>query len=119
MVRLAHASGEAVTIDSEQALGDESPLVFDEDGYAHVNDEEAAKLCAAMHRDIRVEPAADDTDGGTGDNDDFDAAAFADRTPMETVISDIESGEYDGHLDAIEAEASREGVKDAIDARRD
>lgn len=113
MVRLAHDSGEAVTVFSEQALGDESPLEFDENGYAEVHDEEAAELAAAMHRDIRVEPAAGE------DAEVFDASSFVDRTPMGEVIDDLESGDYDEFLDAIEAEADREGVQDAIDERRE
>ena len=52
----------------------------------------------------------------------FDAKSFVDRTPMADVIDDIESGDYDAHLDAIaqaETEArDRNGVADAIAARR-
>lgn len=114
MVRLAHASGEAVTVACGQALGSDSPLVFDEDGHAEVDDADAAELVAAMYRDIRVEPAAD-----TAASDGFDADAFVDRTPMEAVIDDLETGEYDEYLDAIEAAADREGVQEAIDDRRE
>ena len=71
------------------------------------------------------EDAADDSDGGSDpdveDGDDFDAAAFADRTPMGDVVADIESGGYDEHLEAIAAAESegrdRQGVSDAIAAR--
>lgn len=112
MVRLAHDSGEAVTVDSRQALGDESPLEFDEDGYAEVDDEEAAELCAALHRDIRVEPAFSGAD-------EFDAEAFVDRTPMDDVVADLESGDYDDNLEAIEESADRQGVLEAIDQRRE
>lgn len=62
--------------------------------------------------------ASDDNDG-----DEFDAGAFVDRTPMSEVVSDIESGDYDDRLDAIEAAEAdgrdREGVADAIEARRE
>lgn len=54
--------------------------------------------------------------------DDFDAESFVDRTPMADVVGDIESGDYDAHLDAIsraETEGrDRNGVADAIAARR-
>jgi hypothetical protein len=56
---------------------------------------------------------------GDGGAEDFDVAAFVDRTPMDDVVADIKSGEYDAHLDAIEAEASRQGVLDTIDGRRE
>jgi hypothetical protein len=116
---LRHASGESTELHNQQVLGDESPLEFDEDGYAEVDDDVGTKLLA-MHRHVergghgpsRDEEGADDT------ADEFDAAAFVDRTPMEDVVQDIKSGEYDEHLDAIEAAAERNGVQDAIDERR-
>ena len=49
----------------------------------------------------------------------FDASEFVDRTPMGVVIDDLETGDYDAHLDAIESEASRRGVLAAVDARRE
>lgn len=53
------------------------------------------------------------------DDSDFDAAVFVARTPMEDVVEDIESGDYDEHLDEIEEAADRQGVQDAIAERRD
>jgi hypothetical protein len=38
---------------------------------------------------------------------------------MPHVVEDLESGDVDGHLDAIDEVAEREGVKDAVDARRE
>lgn len=61
----------------------------------------------------------DTEDTDAEDAEEFDAGAFVDRTPMGDVIDDLESGEYDEHLDAIESEASRRGVLDAISARRE
>ena len=54
-----------------------------------------------------------------GGDEEFDAEAFVDRTPMDDVVDDIESGEADDHLDAVEEAAEREGVKDAVESRRD
>lgn len=57
-----------------------------------------------------------------GDGDEFDSAAFVDRTPMQEVVDDIQSGEYDDHLDEIEqaeqARRDRGGVAAAVDERR-
>lgn len=61
--------------------------------------------------------AADSADDGEG-SEGFDAGAFVDRTPMETVVEDIHAGEADGHLDDVAAEASRVGVEDAVGERR-
>lgn len=75
---------------------------------------------------VEDEPDADGDEGSdTGDETPtaLDVGAFVDRTPMEDVIADIESGEYDDHLDGIQsAEADgrgRKGVLDAIQARRE
>lgn len=66
-----------------------------------------------------AEADAADVDEESEDGAEFDAAEFVDRTPMATVIDDLESGDYDEHLDAIEGEASRRGVLDAVSARRE
>lgn len=65
--------------------------------------------------DSETEAESDDSDT---DSDEFDAEAFVDRTPMGNVIADIESGDYDDHLDEIEAVAQRQGVTNAVDDRR-
>lgn len=69
--------------------------------------------------DDEVEVEAEDEDEDNADGEEFDAAEFVDRTPMADVTDDLESGEYDEHLDAIESEASRRGVLDAVRARRE
>lgn len=109
---IRHDSHEQTTIKNRQALGAESPLETDDDGFAEVEDGDAAELLAALDTHVTFNPAR-------AEREQFDAAAFVDRTPMDAVISDIESGEYDEHLNAIEDEASREGVQDAIDRRRE
>lgn len=60
--------------------------------------------------------------GGAGSPS--DPRAFVDRTPMQKVIADIETGDYDSHLDAIEAAEKersnpRTGVLDAMEDRRE
>jgi hypothetical protein len=107
---LRHDSGGPAELRNSQVLGDDSPLEFDEDGYAEV-DAVRGEMLLTMHRHI--------SQARPPETDDFDAAAFVDRTPMDDVVADIESGEYDAHLDAIEAEASRQGVLDALDERRE
>jgi hypothetical protein len=116
MAWLRHDSGGAATLKNQQVLGPDSPLKFDADGYAEVADDVVDQLLA-MHAHVEQvsAPADNDTDGA---DDGFDAAAFVDRTPMDPVVADIESGDYDAHLDAIEAAASRQGVLDAVAARQ-
>lgn len=122
MAYIRHDSHSQVIIKNRQALGAASPLETDDDGYAEVEDDETATLLAAIDRNVSVSsaPPDDNTDDGDGE---FDAAGFVDRTPMETVIVDIESGEYDEYLDEI-ASAERDGrdrtgVADAISERQE
>lgn len=72
----------------------------------------------------------DDADGGSGnesspsdDGGDFNAEAFVRDGDYEDVVSRIQNGEADGHLDAVaDAEADfrdRTSVKNAVDDRRD
>jgi hypothetical protein len=127
---LRHTSGEATEVRNQQVLGDDSPLEFEEDGYAEVDDERGEMLLT-MHRHIErgghgpqtddegEAEEAEDVDEDAG----FDAEAFVDRTPMDDVVDDIEAGEADGHLDGVEAaeeaDRDRNGVMDAIEDRRD
>jgi len=121
MAWVHHDSHGQTTIVNEQALGPESPLETDEDGYAEVEDDEVAELLAAM--DAHVGVVGPPGHGTSDESDEFDAGSFVDRTPMEEVISDIESGDYDGHLDVIEAaeveDRGRTGVANAIADRRE
>ncbi|WP_226041572.1 hypothetical protein [Natrinema sp. DC36] len=52
MPYLKHESGEATELRNSQILGDNSPLEFDEDGYAFVEDPTVADKLLAMHRHI-------------------------------------------------------------------
>lgn len=106
-------------------LGD-GPLEFDEDGRAFVEDDAAAERIVATHQHIHDagrhpddQPSSSDEGGDDGTEEAFDADEFVDRTPMDDVVDDIESGDYDDHLDAIADAAGRNGVLDALEARRD
>ena len=123
-------------------LAPDGALQFD-DGVATVADQARAEAIADRYAAIVYvggTPAergegggsGEEDDGGeedegadeTGDEDDaFDAAAFVDRTPMDDVVEDIESGEVDAHLEevaAAEAEGrDRQGVADAVTDRRE
>lgn len=61
----------------------------------------------------------DGIDGGSSADDDFDVESFVDRTPVSDVVEDIEAGDVDGHLDAVEATADRVSVEQAVEDRRD
>ena len=68
--------------------------------------------------------AGDENDGHRfySDADQFNAQAFVERTPQRDIRSDLDSGEYDAHLDAIleaeEAHKGRQGVHEAVEERR-
>lgn len=113
MRHLIHDSGEARELQNSQILGEDSPLEFDEDGRAGPLEDDVAEKLAAMHRHVEIEPAAP----GPSDSA-FDAEAFVDRTPMDDVVADVESGEYDERLAAIADAAERQGVLDAVGERR-
>ena len=90
-----------------------------EGGTATVDDESVARAIDDTYPNIEyVGGDAGDTDAG-GDPGAFDAGEFVDRTPMSDVVEDIESGDYDTHLEAIDEAAEREGVKDAVKARQE
>jgi len=121
---LRHDSGEAVSVTNRQALGDESPLEFDEDGRAGPLSDDVAETVAAMDAHITLgKRVPRDRDSNAGTDVGFDAGGFVDRTPMDDIVEDIESGDYDAHLDAIAAAEGegrdREGVADAVDKRRE
>jgi hypothetical protein len=116
MVWIRHPSGEQTTIKNGQALGPESPLETDENGHAEVDEEERADLLATLDPNVETLSSPPETDDGP---EEFDAESFVDRTPMSEVVEDLETGDYDDHLDEIEATADRVGVQDAIDERRD
>lgn len=105
-----------------------------EDGELVVDDEETARAFANTYDALEL--VEDSSDDGASDEDDenkedstettdgdvdeaFQPEAFLDRTPMDDVVQDIEDGMVDDQLDQVEEHAEREGVQDAVDARRD
>jgi hypothetical protein len=125
MVRLAHDSGGPATLKCGQVLGNESPLEFDEDGYAHVDDPEAAEQIAALHRHVDVEPAAQ-SPASSDDPAETDAVESPIH-PTEHTVDDLEAALEDGdftgdELDAIAAAEAdgddRETALEAIDDAR-
>ncbi|MFC7202867.1 hypothetical protein ACFQJC_05020 [Haloferax namakaokahaiae] len=128
---LHHDSEESAMLRNQQVLGDDSPLEFDEEGVGGPVDDDTAQTLSAMHRHVTLGRRARDTDGETPPDEAepkdsaeaFDAEAFVDRTPMSKVTDDLDSGAFDDHLDAIaDAESDgrdRDGVNEAIEARRE
>lgn len=75
----------------------------------------STETAEASAPDTRIPTPEDHNFPGGFDN----AEAFVDRTPLSKVVEDLESGDYDGHLDAIEAAAERQGVLDEVAERRE
>lgn len=86
---------------------------------AEAADADSAESGADTSSDANTDATADSESSGEFES----AEAFVDRTPMDDVIADLESGQYDDNLDAIEQAESdgrdRDGVHEAIDARRE
>lgn len=55
MVRLKHECGKRTTVKSRQVLGDLSPLEFNSDGYAVVEDDAIASQLAGMHSALSID----------------------------------------------------------------
>jgi len=110
----------------EAEVGTESPLEFDSEGYAVVEDDEAATRLVSSRPPVEyaeVDPSEVGADDDEEDEDEeFDAEAFVDRTPVSDVVDDIESGEYDDRLDEIlvaeQENRDRKTVQDAVEERR-
>lgn len=123
MVRLHNDRGGDEDIHAGQIFGLDSPIEF-RDGYAEVEDSDKAEKLVNRRSNIhyarsdKTEPSGEAPDD---DTEDFDARDFVDRYPMGQVIKDIESGDYDEHLNSISnaeiADRSRKGVLEAIEER--
>lgn len=101
---------------------------FDEVEYAEDVDQDSLVSTAEARlgdddEEVTSEDVADDSTEPDEEASGFDAEAFVDRTPLDDVVDDIESGEYDEHLDEIgDAEENgrdRDGVTDAIEERQE
>ena len=127
---LKHESGEATELRNSQVLGDDSPLEFDEDGYAEVDDERGRKLLT-MHRHIErgghgPPGSGDDAYGDAADVDDLDGeSATLPFNPeaktiaeIEDEIADIDDAAAVRALKNLEAEQQdRSGAEDVFDDR--
>ncbi|SFS62982.1 hypothetical protein [Halostagnicola kamekurae] len=125
MPYIKHESGEAGELRNSQILGDRSPLEFDEDGYAYVEDPIVADKLLAMHRHIER------GGHGPGGSDDIDEPDDESETlpfnPEEHTNDEIAERVKDvddaAALEALrnleEEQKDRDGAKDAIDARMD
>ena len=68
---------------------------------------------------VRGDGSTPDRDASeSADGDDFDVESFLDRTPVDTVIDDIEAGAADGHLSEVMSAADRVTVERAAASRQ-
>lgn len=68
---------------------------------------------------VRVDGSTPDSDASeSADGDGFDVDDFIDRTPVDTVIEDIEDGAADGHLKEVMSAADRVTVERAAASRQ-
>ena len=96
--------------------GDEKEV--DRDVANHLSDHDDFEVTVEKDAVDEPEDETDSDDAEEEDTDGFDAAAFVDRTPVDDVVDDIEAGEADGHLEAVQEAADRVGVEDAAGQRR-
>jgi len=124
---LRHESGEATELHNSQVLGDDSPLAFDEDGYAEVDDQRGQMLLT-MHRHIERgghgPPDAADSDDVDVEDLDGESGTLPlnpeDYTidDLETEVADIEDPAAVRALKNLEAEQEdRSGAEDVFDDR--
>jgi len=120
---LKHESGEATELRNSQVLGDDSPLEFDENGYAEVDNQRGEKLLT-MHRHIErgghgppdAEDDADDVDS-EGDGWPFYPEEKT-ISEIEEEIADIDDPELVRDLAMLEGEErDRSGAEDVFDDR--
>lgn len=138
MPYLKHTSGDATELRNQQVLGDESPLEFDENGYAYVEDPEVARKLLAMHRHIErgghgpedaadSETASEDEDGGEPLDEVAGESGTLPFNPENHTNDEVAErvAEIDDEatlvaLRNLEAEQKdRDGATEAIDARLD
>lgn len=126
---LKHDSGEATELQNQQVLGDDSPLEFDENGFAEV-DEERGRMLLAMHRHVeRGGHGPDTSEEFTGDPEDDrnidDSDGEIDTLPfnpeektvgeLEEEVANIDDAETVNALYIREAEhENRKGARKAL-----
>jgi len=102
MAYIRHDSHDETTISNQQALGEDSPIETDGDGYAEVSDEDTATLLAAMDSHISVEGPDTDEEG-----DDLEAKSYDDLRALASEYDDIDGRQSRDEL--IEALREKEG----------
>lgn len=112
-------SGETVDVDDSDVVEHYLDRGFErvDDGADDADSDDTAD--ADTVDDSDAEQSADDGEVDLPDPEEFDVGAFLDRTPVSDVVDDIEAGKADGYLDAVDAEASRVTVTQAVDDRKD
>jgi len=101
-------------IDRDVSVGDRVDV--NEDYAEYLADRGDFKAVDVQDADFREVDDEDDQEDEEADG--FDAEAFVDRTPVDDVVEDIEAGEVDDHLEAIDEAAERVTVGDAVGQRR-
>jgi len=103
MAYLKHDDGKAIALRNQQVLGDDSPLEFDDEGYAEVADQRTAEKLAAMHRHISL--------GGHGPSSAADDGGGEDEGDGGTPLEDLSH-------EKLKARAEDAGIGDDIDLRQ-
>lgn len=97
-----------------------------------MSEDVAEQLLAKPYFELVADETEDDEDGDGDEDeqdeddetaeaeadDEFDAEAFVDRTPVEDVAEDILAGEADGHLEEVAEADDRATTQDAVGERR-
>jgi hypothetical protein len=92
MAYIRHDSHDETTISNRQALGEDSPIETDGDGYAEVADDDTATLVAAMDSHISVETPSDtgEDEGYDPAGDDLEAKSYDDLRALASEYDDID-----------------------------
>ncbi|GAB3669547.1 hypothetical protein [Halopiger thermotolerans] len=121
MPYLKHESGEAGELHNSQILGDDSPLEFDEDGYAYVEDPTVADKLLAMHR--HIESGGRGPEGSSGDAESGTLPFNPESNTIHEIEDKLEDVDDEETLRALrtleEEQKDRDGATDAIDDRLD
>lgn len=109
MAYIRHDSHDETTINNQQALGDESPIETDSDGYAEVSDDEAATRLAAMDSHVSVETPgdSDESEDEDGPSDDLEGKSYDELRALASEYEDIDGRQSRDEL--IEALREKEG----------
>jgi hypothetical protein len=90
MAYIRHDSHDETTISNRQALGEDSPIETDGDGYAEVADDDTATLVAAMDSHISLEGPGDTGESDDSAGDDLEAKSYDDLRALASEYDDID-----------------------------